>query len=71
MNSDKDQKQRDPDLAEAEIAMQRAVAKACENARRNGAGFLSGRMAALSKSGRKRHLASDDKSFSALAYAAK
>ena len=34
-------------------------------------GFLSGRMAALSKSGRKRHLASDYKSFNALAYAAK
>ena len=41
-NCGKDRKQRDPDLAAAEIAMKRAAAKARENARRIGSGIGSG-----------------------------
>ena len=39
MNFSKHQKQRDPDLAGAEIAMQRAAAKARARARRTGFGM--------------------------------
>ena len=39
-NCGKDRKQRDPDLAAAEIAMKRAAAKARENARRIGSGIV-------------------------------
>lgn len=40
VNSDKKQKQRDPDLAAAEIAMKRAAQRARERARRIGAGVV-------------------------------
>lgn len=39
-NSNKQQKQRDPDLAAAEIAMKRAAQKARERAKRIGAGVM-------------------------------
>jgi hypothetical protein len=39
VNSGKDQKQRDPDLAAAEIAMKRAAAKARERAQQTGSGI--------------------------------
>lgn len=39
-NRGKDHKQRDPDLAAAEIAMKRAAARARENARRIGSGIV-------------------------------
>lgn len=40
VNSGKKQKQRDPDLAAAEIAMKRAAQKARERAKRIGAGVM-------------------------------
>ncbi len=39
-NSGKEDKQRDPDLAAAEIAMKRAAKKAHERAKRTGAGII-------------------------------
>ena len=40
VNSSKKQKQRDPDLAAAEIAMKRAAQRARERAKRIGAGVV-------------------------------
>lgn len=40
IDSGKDNKQRDPDLAAAEIAMKRAAKKAHERAKRTGAGII-------------------------------